>query len=154
MKKICVFLMIIITSACSTSPDEGEGQIVYHWERRETGIEKFSRDHSQCLKFAENFKLFPDVSSWFYTEEAKNNIIVDWHSQKGVWATYVPYRGAQPLIINSLVDDAEISPKKYRICMEDMGYINRVGERPEITNIFVYSPQRVLGNKPYSERKF
>ncbi len=155
MKKLITTLfMTSLVSGCTLFSEGGQGQVVYHWERSYTGVEKFSRDHSECLREAEDLKFWPDVSSWFYSEEAKNNIIVDWHSTRGVWATYVPYRGAQPLIINSLRADEDISPKEYRQCMEDRGYQRRVADIPEITNIFVYNPQKVLEYKPSNKRDF
>ncbi len=154
MKKIIIFFILATASGCTLLSKADQGQVVYHWERPQTGVEKFSRDHSECLRNAEDLKFWPDVSSWFYSEEARNEIIVDWHSTRGVWATYVPYRGAQPLIINSLRADEDVNPREYRVCMEDKGYEKRIANIPEITNIFVYNPQRVLEYKPAYRREF
>lgn len=151
--KVCLLFLLFI-NGCTLFSKGGQGQVVYHWERDRTGVEKFSRDHSECLRNAEDMKFLPDIKSWFYTEQAKNEIIVDWHSQKGIWSTYVPYKGAQPLIVNSLRADEDINPKKYRVCMEKRGYTRRLDNIPEITNIFVYQPQRVLEYKPSVERDF
>ena len=51
------------------------------------------------------------------------------------WATY------GPLLVNSVRDDSDSSPKKYRMCMENKGYWHRNYDIPEVTNIFVYKPQ-------------
>lgn len=146
----CLFCLGLCS--CSWLPfydDEPQGQIVYHWAKENTGVQKFSKDHSECMRIAEPTRWLPDISSWFYSEEVQLKIRADWHSGKGIWATYVPYTGAQPLIVNSVRDDSEVSPKKYRQCMEARGYWHRNANIPEITNIYVYKPQRVLQNKPF-----
>ncbi len=155
MKKIFLLSLFCLFSlvACNIDPydDPDMGQIIYHWGRQGTGIQKFSQDHSECMRYAEPTKFFPDFSSWFYSEAAKLNIRADWHSGKGIWATYVPYPGAQPLIVNSLRNDEEVSPKVYRNCMEARGYWRRSANIPEVTNIYIYRPQRVLQNKPFDD---
>ena len=72
MKKNLLILSIItILTACAS----GDGQLVYHWERYNTGIEKFARDHSQYMREAESFNMMPRIKtlwhSMFYTEEKK-----------------------------------------------------------------------------------
>ena len=148
IKKINITLASILCASCTLFSD-GEGQIIYHWEREFTGVEKFSRDHSECLRKAEDFKLMPDVKSWFYSEEVKLNVRADWHSEKGIWASYVPYPGAQPLVVNSLRKDEDVSPRKYRLCMEDRGYWHRTYNIPTTSNIFIYKPQSILQDVPF-----
>lgn len=149
LRLFCLFPL----AACSISTydDPDQGQVIYHWGRAGTGIQKFASDHSECMRYAEPTKFFPDFSSWFYSEAAKLNIRADWHSGKGIWSTYVPYPGAQPLVVNSLREDEEVSPKVYRQCMEARGYWHRTANIPDVTNIYVYRPQRVLQNKPFDE---
>ena len=120
MKKILLLISIAFLSSC-TFFSKGKGQVIFHWERVNTGVEKFSRDHSECMREAEDFKLIPNIKNWFYSEEKRIDIRADWHSEKGIWASYVPYWGAQPLLVNSVRDDKDSSPKKYRICMEKRG---------------------------------
>lgn len=139
---------ILALGACTNAHDKAEGQVIYHWERENTGVQKFSRDHSECMRLAEDWKLLPDVKSWFTTEEVKYNIIADWHADKGIWASYVPYPGAQALMVNSIHDDSEVSPKKYRMCMENKGYWHRRYDIPETTNLFIYRPQGPNQNDP------
>lgn len=136
MKKILLsFAAFTLLSACAS----GDGAVVYHWERYNTGIEKFARDHNYCMREAESFSMLPRMQtlwhSMFYTEEKKLDIRADWDSDKGIWATYIPYPGAQPLIVNYLRDDADVDPGDYSKCMKKKGYTIRAYEIPEITNI-------------------
>ena len=141
MKKYFLLLTLPFLFSACTWLSEGEGQVIYHWERPRTGVEKFARDHSECMRKAEDFKFLPNFKSWFYSEEARYDIRADWHSEKGIWASYVPYTGAQPILVNSIRDDSDSSPRKYRKCMEGRGYTRRLHDIPTTTNIFVYKPQ-------------
>lgn len=140
MMKYISLILVFVLSGCSWS--KGEGQIIYHWERERTGIPKFSRDHSECLKKAEGWFHWPNLASWFYTEEYRYNIVVDWHKDKGIWASYVPYPGASPVLVNSIRDSADSNPRDYRLCMEGKGYWHRTYDIPSVTNVFVYKPQK------------
>jgi len=130
-------LACLMLSSC-TMLSLGSGQIVFHWEKENTGVEKFSRDHADCLIMAKEFTLMPDFRTWFYSEETKLNTRADWRSDKGIWASYIPYPGAQPLVVNSRYDDNDIDPKDYRNCMLKKGYWRRTHHIPEITNINLY----------------
>lgn len=148
MKKLYMpILSALLMTACTTFQD-GDGQVIYHWERENTGVQKFARDHSECMRQAEDFKILPDVRTWFFSEEVKMNIRADWHSEKGIWASYVPYPGSMPVMVNSLRNDSDSSPRKYRLCMEDRGYWHRTYNLPSVTNIYVYRPQSVLQDDP------
>jgi len=136
---LCISLLVLCS--CTNAFDKAEGQVIYHWERENTGVQKFARDHSECMRMAEDWRLLPNFKGWFTTEEEKYNIVVDWHASKGIWASYVPYPGAQALIVNSIRDDSDASPKKYRMCMENKGYWHRRYDIPETTNLFIYRPQ-------------
>ena len=150
MKKILLLTSIFILSSCALF-SKGKGQVIFHWERPRTGVEKFARDHSECMREAEDFKLLPNIKNWFYSEEKRIDIRADWHSEKGIWASYVPYWGAQPLVVNSIRDDKDSSPRKYRICMEKRGYTHRTHDIPVITNIFIYKPQDVNQDTPFEQ---
>ena len=155
MNKSFIYWMLLplLLTGC-TSWFKGHGQVIFHWERENTGIEKFSRDHSECMRIAEDFKMMPNFRSWFYSEEVKLNIRADWHSEKGIWASYIPYPGATPVLVNSLRKDDSSSPKKYRRCMEDKGYWHRTYELPTTSNIYIYRPQRVLQDLPFSDELY
>ena len=143
MKKIYLMIAFLLTVSSCTFFSRGTGQIIFHWEKQKTGIQKFSRDHSECMRQAEDFKFIPSIKNWFISEEARYDIRADWHSEKGIWASYVPYEGAQPLLVNSIREDKNSDPKKYRICMEKKGYSHRKHSIPSVTNIFVYNPQDI-----------
>ncbi len=143
MKKVLFLILIILTFPACSWLSKGQGQVIYHWERPNTGVSKFSRDHSECMRVAEDFKFLPSIKNWFYSEEVRLDIRADWHSEKGIWASYVPYEGAQPLMVNSIRDDKDSSPRKYRICMEKRGYTRRMYDIPTTTNIFIYKPQDI-----------
>ncbi len=147
-KKLYVLALGFILSSC-TYLSKGSGQVVYHWEKPHTGVEKFSRDHAECLMAAKEFKLMPDFRTWFYSEETKLDTRADWKSDKGIWASYVPYPGAQPLIVNSRYDDNDISPKNYSACMRSKGYWAREHDIPEITNINLYKARRPFLQQPF-----
>ena len=143
MKKIYLMIAFLLTVSSCTFFSRGTGQIIFHWEKQKTGIQKFSRDHSECMRQAEDFKFIPSIKNWFISEEARYDIRADWHSEKGIWASYVPYEGAQPLLVNSIREDKNSDPKKYRICMEKKGYNHRKHSIPSVTNIFIYNPQDI-----------
>jgi hypothetical protein len=94
------------------------------------------------LREAEGWFHWPNFKSLFYSEEYRYDIHVDWHKEKGIWASYVPYRGASPLLVNSIRDSADSNPRDYRLCMEGKGYWHRTYDIPSTTNLFVYKPQK------------
>lgn len=151
MKKILFLILIVLTIPACTWLAEGKGQVIYHWQRPNTGVAKFSRDHSECMRKAEDFKFLPSIKNWFYSEEVRFDIRADWHSEKGIWASYVPYEGAQPLMVNSIRDDSGSSPRKYRRCMEKRGYTRRSQDIPSTTNIFIYKPQDINQDTLFEE---
>jgi len=150
--RYAIFLFAFVLSSCSSWG--GKGQVIYNWERENTGIAKFSRDHSECLKEAEGWFHLPDFSNWFYTEEYRYDIHVNWHKEKGIWASYVPYKGASPILVNSIRDSAESNPRDYRLCMEGKGYWHRTYDIPTVTNLFIYKPQRPSDRIPFEEYNY
>lgn len=144
-----ILILCLFISGCFS--DGGEGQVIYNWDKENTGIAKFSRDHSECLKKAEGWFHWPNIASWFYSEEYRYNIHVDWHKEKGIWASYVPYKGATPVLVNSIRDTSHSDPHDYRVCMEEKGYIHRAYNLPTVTNIFVYKPQKTYDYSPFEE---
>lgn len=145
MKKSLLIIFCLILEACSSSP---KGQVVFHWDRYNTGGIKFARDHSECMRESEALKLLPNFKSWFYTEEQRYNTVVKWHKEHGIWASFVPYPGAVPVMVNSVRDDTDASPRKYQSCMLKKGYVERTTDIPEASNLFVYKPQSVNQDAP------
>lgn len=141
MKKAFLLITTLVLISGCTLFSSGKGQVIYHWQKANTGAAKFARDHSECMREAEDFKFLPSIKNWFTSEEVRYDIRADWHSEKGIWASYVPYPGAQPVVVNSIREDKDSSPRKYRKCMESRGYTHRLNDIPVITNIFVYKPQ-------------
>ena len=137
MKKYIKAISTILLLSSCTYLSQGAGQVVFHWEKPNTGIQAFSRDHKFCMNQSQDFSFIPDFRTWFYSEESKLNIRVKWDSEKGIWASYIAYPGAMPVLVNYLQDDEDINPYEYKDCMEDLGYLTRYYERPEITNINV-----------------
>lgn len=147
MKKICLLIFVSALSCCGG----GQGQVVFHWDRYNTGGVKFARDHSECMRESEAYKLIPNFKSWFYTEEQRYNTVVKWHKERGVWASFVPYPGAVPVMVNSVRDDTDVSPRKYRKCMLKRGYVERSVNIPETSNLFVFKPQSVNQDAPLDD---
>ena len=96
----------------------------------------------------------PDFRTWFFSEETKLDLRANWHASRGIWASYVAYPGAQPVLVRSLRDNAGSNPRKYRLCMEDRGYTHRTNDIPTVTNIYQYKPERVLQDIPFSNDAF
>lgn len=152
MKKLlCMTLVFSFLNGCSWMYwwDSAKGQVIYHWERPRTGIEKFARDHSECMRKAEGFHV-PDFRTWFFSEEAKLDLRANWHAERGIWASYVAYPGAQPVLVRSMRENDGSNPRKYRVCMEDRGYTHRKDNIPEVTNIYIYKPERIMRDIPFS----
>ncbi|MBP3545900.1 MAG: membrane lipoprotein lipid attachment site-containing protein [Alphaproteobacteria bacterium] len=121
----------------------GDGQEIFHWQRPRTNVQKFANDHKFCIARSAQFKLIPAIKKAFnsiaYTEEVRLNIRADWTGKSGIWASFIPYPGAQPLMVNtpSPQDDDDINYQKYVDCMEDRGYTTRTYDIPEATNIYL-----------------
>lgn len=141
MKKLKSLLLPLVFLSSCTMFSSGDGQVVYHWERENTGVNKFVRDHNECLLNAKDFRWWPNFGALFFSEEHQLNVRADWDAEKGIWASYVPYPGAQPVIVNYLKNDGDASPRKYRICMEKKGYWHRTTNIPTVTNINLYNPR-------------
>ncbi len=164
-KFLFIFFCLLALGACSSSNVDnkskkpwwkippfswfdahGNGQEIFHWQRPYTGVEKFSTDHKYCMNEAKTFKLIPAAKKWlhdiFYTEEKQLGVRADWNGKSGIWASFIPYSGAQPIIVNVTQpeDDDDIDYQKYIDCMEARGYTNRNYNIPEVTNIYLRNP--------------
>ena len=147
MKKLYIIISILMLCSCA----KGKGQVVFHWDRYNTGGVKFARDHSECMREAEPIKIFPRFRSWFYTEEQRYEIVVKWHKENGIWASFVPYPGAMPIMVNSVRNDSKSSPRVYQKCMLRKGYVERTTDIPEASNLFIYKPQSVNQDAPLDD---
>ncbi len=149
MKKytILLALSIFLLSSCSVYSD-ADGQVIYHWQRHGTGVQRFVKDHDYCMEESESFEVMPNFRvifhNMFYTEEKKLDVKADWDAQSGIWASYIPYPGADPLIFNSLKKDDNNSPKEYSLCMRKKGYTNRLYAIPTTTNVNIYRKSTLM----------
>ena len=98
------------------------------------------------IQQAQTFKLIPAVKKWlhntFYTEEKSLEIRADWNGKSGIWASFIPYAGAQPVVVNVTrpEDDDDVNYQTYVDCMEGRGYTARNYNIPEVTNIYLRDP--------------
>ena len=53
MKHVITYIFLALATLSVSACSKGKGQVIYNWEKENTGIPKFSRDHSECLKEAE-----------------------------------------------------------------------------------------------------
>ena len=94
------------------------------------------------MQHSATFKLIPATKKWFhdifYTEEKHFEIRADGNGKCGIWASFVPYQGAQPIMINtpSLEDDDDINYQKYVDCMLNRGYTAINYDIPDVTNVY------------------
>ena len=99
------------------------GQAIFYWEKPDTGPVWFAKEHNECLKEADYWPWrWP---TWPLDTERVPELRLDNDSDKGIWANFVPYDGAQPVYVNSLQNDGTMSPSTYKRCMLNKGYIER-----------------------------
>ena len=61
-------------------------------------MEQFIYDHKKCIEAAD---VIPDWPDWLTIGDTRKlNTRADW-AGRGVWASYVPYDGAEPVLVNS-----------------------------------------------------
>lgn len=113
---------LFILGVCSFLLSGCGGQTVFYWERPNTGATWFAKDHTECLRKADFWPYYWPGWPWGWQKEPDPNLRFDNDAANGIWASYVPYPGAQPLYVNSLRGDWSMSPSWYRRCMEDRGY--------------------------------
>ena len=124
MKKLfCLFLLL---SGCSLVD---EGQKTFYWQRPNTGINWFAKDHNECMKEADWFPLQWPGWPWDWGEPGPLNLRFDNESGKGVWAQFVPYPGAQPVYVNYAYGDWSVDYDDYQDCMESRHYTQRMSPR-------------------------
>ena len=115
-KVFTVFFTLFILAGCS-------GQKVYVWERQETGVYQFAEDHQHCMKHADfvpwGVPTLPSLMG--YPKPLK--LRARWEDHNGVWASYVPHRGADPVTVNYRKRSNTVSPYIYQRCMRSIGYV-------------------------------
>ena len=120
MKKIRAFLIVSLLFLASCG---GNGQTIFYWRKDGVGPQWFAKEHNECLAEADYWPwTWP---AWPPGTEPVKELRFDNDSDNGIWANFVPYDGAQPVYVNSLVNDSTMSPSTYRRCMLNKGYIER-----------------------------
>lgn len=104
----------------------GGGQTVYYWERPNTGVNWFVRDHNQCLRVADwwpyEWPGFRFSGPWGWDTPPDLDLRFDNDASNGIWAEYTPFPGAQPVYVNSRAGDWSMSASTYEKCMEQRQY--------------------------------
>lgn len=125
IRRISIFLMFLLLCGCRAMV-ENEGQKVFYWERANTGIVWFAKDHRECLQEADLFP-FAWPSLPLFSEKPKElKLRFDNDAPSGVWAQFVPYPGARPLYVNSAEDDWAVDYQAYEECMTARHYHHRL----------------------------
>jgi hypothetical protein len=122
MKKALCLLFLL--SGCAVVE---EGQKIFYWQRPNTGVAWFSKDHNECMKEADWFPFEWPGFPWGTSK--KLNLRFDNESANGVWAQFVPYPGAQPVYVNYASDDWSVDYDDYQQCMEARNYSQRMAPR-------------------------
>lgn len=115
----CVSALLML-SACGS-----DGQHIYYWERPNTGVVWFARDHSECLASADMWPYEWPGMPWGWGTPKDLNLRFDNDADHGIWAQYIPFPGAQPVHVNSVAADWSMSYSDYEECMLQRHYTMR-----------------------------
>jgi hypothetical protein len=117
MKQAFYILLLLLTS-CGWS----KGQTIYNWERNYANMDRFTEDHLECLKISDHFPY--KIPNPFDRAETKNTK-AKWDDYRGIWASYTPYKGAQPILVKYEKNSWTVDNDKYTDCMLSRGYRQR-----------------------------
>ena len=117
-KQLFLFSSLLVLTACGY-----KGQTIFFWEKPDVGPVWFAKEHNECLASADWWPW--QAPTWPLGSARQPELRFDNDSDNGIWANFVPYPGAQPVYVNSLVNDSTMSPSRYESCMEDKGYVQR-----------------------------
>ena len=113
-KVLRVLIAVTMLSGCF-------GQKVFFWEKPSTGVYQFAEDHNYCMRYGDYFPWdVPSLTEIFGTK--KLNLKARWTDYNGIWASYLPYEGAEPLTVNYHKRQLTVSSRFYKKCMENKGY--------------------------------
>ncbi len=122
MKKIICLLLLL--SGCAVVE---EGQKTFYWQRPNTGIKWFAKDHNECMREADWFPFELPTLPWGSSKPLE--LRFDNGSSNGIWAQFTPYPGAKPLYLNYASDDWSVDYDDYQQCMEARNYTQRMAPR-------------------------
>lgn len=132
------FLLIFIVSVGSISCSGTESS-VYHWQGRgNIGPNKFVQDHNFCIREADSWPFDTSPYAMFDSlspgpHDPKNRMDPE---EGKVWASFIPYRGAQPIYVNDFNGSTMVDGEEYAECMESLGYKEALPK--EIRNNLIY----------------
>ena len=126
MKKFLILLCFALSlTSCQWMVGE-EGQKVFYWERPNTGVAWFAKDHRECMQEADLFPFEWPHMPWTSDAPPELKLRFDNDASSGVWAQFVPYPGARPLYVNSAQDDWSVDYDSYEECMHARHYRQRM----------------------------
>ncbi len=117
MKKTFLSLLFLIIIGCSPLD---KGQTIFYWENPLADEEWFVKDHNDCIEQADYWPW--TLPAWPLNAQKVPSRKFQNESDNGVWASFVPYPGAQPLYVNTVWADWSVSTGAYQSCMQDRGY--------------------------------
>ncbi len=134
IKFLLICMVVTGVAACGSTEST-----VYHWQGRgDIGPQKFVRDHNSCIREADSwpfetspYAMFDNLSPG--PHDPKNRM--DPNDSK-VWASFIPYRGAQPIYVNDFNGSTMVDGTEYASCMRSLGY--REALPREIRNDLIY----------------
>lgn len=118
LNKVLMLLSLAFLAGCG-----GKGQTIFYWEKSDVGPTWFAKEHNECLAEADFWPW--RTPAWPPGTNRLPELRFDNDADNGIWANFVPYPGAQPVYVNSLVNDGTMSPSTYERCMEKKGYTQR-----------------------------
>ncbi len=118
IKNFLILCGVLFLASCG-----GKGQTIFFWQKEGVGPVWFAKEHNECLAKADYWPW--QMPAWPPGSNRLPELRFDNNADNGIWANFVPYTGAQPVYVNSLVNDATMSPSSYESCMEEKGYIQR-----------------------------
>ena len=117
-KRLFSLCLLLLVAACS-----GKGQSIFYWEKEGVGPTWFAKEHNECLAAAD---IWPwQMPTWPPGTARMPELRFDNDADNGIWANFVPYPGAQPVYVHSLVNDGTMSPSRYTSGMLKKGYKER-----------------------------
>ncbi|MGD9638486.1 MAG: hypothetical protein AB7U85_05455 [Alphaproteobacteria bacterium] len=110
-----IAIALLILTGCS-------GQKVFVWEKAGTGVYQFGEDHQYCMRKADFFPWrVPKLKDLF--EKRRLELRARWEDSNGIWASYVPYEGADAVTVNYDKRSNMVSSTMYKSCMKKKGYV-------------------------------
>ncbi|MBO7483718.1 MAG: hypothetical protein J6T55_01170 [Alphaproteobacteria bacterium] len=122
MKKIALISLFLLGGCYFVQGDDRQGQKLFYWERPNTGVAWFAKDHRECMLEADKWPF--EWPGWpGRPEELK--LRFDNNSENGIWAQFIPYPGAMPVHVNYVSGDWSVDYDDYQKCMERRHYTQR-----------------------------